>query len=265
MDEDTIKNFEDLATWENELCIFAPERCLIYYSPDPIFLPGRTTAMEPVRQEDYWKCIVRGIEHTIAIRTALQVIQSNTTRELDKVPLLTKKITDGSISIEDEQYILHMADEVSNTFNMLPTLREILIPTSAFRASYAVNKFSYLNNVLHLRDIQEHIERNVDELVIFLNKFTCVQLQAEIQRSELAIGIIGVLIATVALLAAGPSFLQDFHTFFIEGIGWPKWSSFVVFFTFLTVLIMTSSYLLFGLRRRLLKLQKGLKSMEMHP
>jgi len=249
LDDEAVEKLKDLATWENELCVFAPERCLIYYPLERIFLPGQEEPVGPVNYEDYWKCIIRGIEHTVAVRAALQILEWHTTRELDKVPHLTKKITDGDITKEDEQDILHMADEVSNTFNMLPSVRDVLIPTSVFRASFAVNKFSYLNDILRLKDVLQHIERNVDELVIFLNHFTNVRLQDTLQRGEIAIGIIGVLIAVVAFLAAGPSFLQDYNSFFGEPLKGFKLRSVVAFllmgFVLATMLLFVCYYIIY--------------------
>jgi hypothetical protein len=248
LDHERIK-IEDLATWKDELCIFGPEGCLIYYPRDYIFLPGQLTS-GPVRYEDYWKCIVRGIEHTLAIRSALQIIEWHTTRALDEVPRLTKRVIDKKSSAEDEIEIQHMAQEVANTFNMLPILRDVLVATSAFRASYAVSKFDHLNTVLQLKEILTHIQRNVDELVIFLNHFARIrvqqasmelqadmyqlqkevtQLNDQVQEGQSTINRIGVIIALVALLVAGPSFLADFRAFFIEQYGWSEWSIWVFF------------------------------------
>jgi len=229
LDDGALEKLEDLATWKNELCIFAPERSIIYYPPEYIFLPGQENFIGPVKYEEYWKCILRGIEHTISVRAALQILEGHTTRELDKVPHLTKKITDGDISPEDERDIMHMADEIANTFNILPSVRDVLVPTSVFRASFAVNKFLHLNATLHLKDVLMHVERNVDELVIFLNHFTDVRLQAQLQRNEVAISIAGFIIATVAFFVAGPSSLQDFHEFFGTAFKWPKGISFAIF------------------------------------
>ncbi|MEW5985747.1 MAG: hypothetical protein AB1791_03850, partial [Chloroflexota bacterium] len=228
LDEANMEQFKDLATWQEELCIFTPERCLIYYPPEKIFLPGQLTP-EAVHYEDYWKCIVRGIEHTVALRAALQITEGHTTHELDKIPHLTKRVTDGHISKEDEKQILGMAQEVSNTFNMLPILRDVLVPTASFRASYAVNKFAYLNTVLHLKDTEEHIQRNVDELVIFLNHFSGVRLHESSVNLELYVSLVGVALAAVAFLVAGPSFLEDFHSFFVEQYTWSEWTVWIFF------------------------------------
>jgi hypothetical protein len=261
-DENT--RFKDLSTWEDELCVFAPERCLIYYPPENIFLPGQAQA-KPVNYADYWKCIIRGIEHTICVSAALQVIEWHTTRDLDEVPRLTKKVTDGEISDTDVEQILYLAQEISNTFNMLPVLRDVLVTTSSFRASYAVDKFDHLNIVLHLKDIQQHIQRNVDELVIFLNHFssmrmqeTSVQLQKEllslqkeiaelddrVKSSESNLNRIGAIIAVIALLVAGPSFLQDFQSFFVEKYGLHEFTAWLCF----TPIVILAIALIFYIR-----------------
>jgi hypothetical protein len=243
LDKEALRKFEDLATWEDELCVFTPERCLIYYPPEHIFLPGQEGTVGPVKYEAYWKCIVRGIEHTINVRSAFQLLESYTTSILDTVPYLTKKVTDGSITFDDQRYVMHMADEIANTFNILPGLRNVLVPTNAFRASYAVNKFLYLNEVLRLKDVEAHIQRNVDELVIFLNHFANAQLQAELQQGESAINKIGIVVAMISMLVAGPSFLQDFNEFFGKRFGWSTELSFEVF----VIMSLVMGMIIFGI------------------
>lgn len=227
LDDESVR-LEDLATWKEELCIFAPERCLIYFPPKNIFLPGLFSP-DPVHYQDYWKCIVRGIEHTIVVRAALQIVEWYTTRDLNEVPRLTKRVVDGEISDEDAQEIERLAQEVSNTFNMLPGLRDVLIPTSAYRASYAVNKFDRLQDVLYVDRIQEHVQRNVDELVIFLQFFSSMQLQEELNRGEETINQVGVVIALVSLFVAGPSFLADAQIYLVNYHHWPEPAVLILF------------------------------------
>jgi uncharacterized membrane protein len=84
-----------------------------------------------------------------------------------------------------------------------------------------------------------------------------VQLQAELQRGELAIGIIGILITAVAFLAAGPSFLQDFHSFFVEQFGLQEQHSFMAFtlMGLLLGLIITAVSYYFFVRRHYQRLK----------
>ena len=225
---------KDLGSWRDDLCIFAPERALIYFPEKRIFLFGQT-GTEAVDYERYWECIARGIEHTVTIRAAMQIIEYETTKHLDIVPALTKKVVDGVVSGSDKKEISEMSQEVANTFNLLPLLRDVLVPTSSYRASYAIKKFEHLNTVLNIKDIEEHVDHNVDELVTFVQFFASMKLEDELNKVGLVVGF-------VALAIAGPSFLSDYRAFFVETFGWPEWTEWVVFgiiVTLATVLIVS--------------------------
>ena len=227
MDEETVK-LRDLASWKDDLCIFAPERALIYFPEMNIYLSGQT-GTEAVKYEHYWECITRGIEHTVVVRAALQIIEYYTTRDLDEVPSLTQKVVDGMVTEQDKDEISRMAQAVANTFNLLPLLRDVLVPSSSYRASYAVNKFERLNSVLHLKDIEAHVERNVDELVSFVQFFSSMELQDELNKNEATINRIGIVIALIALAVAGPSFLADYNAFAVEIYHMPQWTEWFFF------------------------------------
>ncbi|MBL8108458.1 MAG: hypothetical protein JNJ96_02250 [Anaerolineales bacterium] len=212
IDREAYSNLIDLASWKNDLCIFAPERALIYFPAQKIFIAGRDRT-RVVDYKYYWECICRGIEHTIVIRTALQSIAYSTTGILETVPRLTEKVVDGNISKEDTQDILRMARSFSYSFKTLPFIRDILVPSSSFRASYAVRKFEFLNETLHIQEVKDYVERNVDELVSFVQFFSSMELQQELNQSQAAIDRAGFIITVVALLIAAPSFLVDFVQF----------------------------------------------------
>ena len=227
MDRDSAV-IKDLASWKDDLCIFAPERALIYFPDKRIYLFGQT-GTEAVPYERYWECIVRGIEHTVNIRAAMQIIEYETTKHLDIVPALTKKVVDGSVTDADKAEISQMSQEVANTFNMLPQLRDVLVPTSSYRASYAIKKFQHLNAELNIKDIEEHVDHNVDELVTFVQFFANMKLEDELNRNEDTINRVGIVLGFVALMVAAPSFLSDYREFFIVTYGWPVWTEWAVF------------------------------------
>ncbi len=212
LDEESYKKLVDLASWQNDLCIFAPERALIYFPGQKIFIAGRDRT-RVIDYKYYWECICRGIEHTVVIRTALQSIAYSTTNILENVPRLTERVVDGDISREDTEHILRMAKLFSYSFKTLPYLRDILVPSSSFRASYAVNKFEFLNEVLHIREVKEYVERNVDELVSFVQFFSSMEVQQELNQNQVAIDRAGLVIAVVAFAATAPSFLKDYYDF----------------------------------------------------
>lgn len=219
MDSDRAQ-LPDLASWQDDLCVFAPERALIYFPSKRIYLFGQT-GTEAVPYERYWECIVRGIEHTVTVRAAMQIIEYETTRHLDIVPALTKKVVDGSVTRADKEEISQMSQEVANTFNLLPLLRDVLVPTSSYRAGYAIKKFEHLTAVLNIKEIEGHVNHNVDELVTFVQFFASMKLDDELNR-------VGILLGVVALAVAGPSFLSDYHAFFVQGLGLPAWTEVAV-------------------------------------
>lgn len=219
MDEDSTE-IKDLASWRDDMCIFAPERALIYFPEKRIYLFGQT-GKNTVDYERYWECIARGIEHTVTVRAAMQIIEYETTNHLDGVPALTKKVVDGWVTAAEKAEISQMSQEVANTFNLLPLLRDVLVPTSSFRASYAIKKFEHLNNVLNIRDIEQHVDHNVDELVTFVQFFASMELEDKLNK-------LGLVLGAVALVVAGPSFLADYSAFFIVELGWPAWTEWLV-------------------------------------
>ena len=228
MDEESIE-IKNLSSWQDNLCLFTPERALIYFPAKRVYLAGQTGS-EAVNVERYWECIARGIEHTILVRAALQILEYESTKRLDTIPALTRKVVDGSVTPGDKTAISEMSQEVANTFTLL---RGALTPASSYHASYAIKTFEYLNAVLHMKDIENHVEHNVNELVAFAQFFTGMALEDEINRVGLVIGL-------VALIIAGPSFLNDFHDFFVQTYGWPRWTEWG-FFAIIAALIVTLS------------------------
>jgi len=215
MDSEVKKKIEDLASWKDDLCLFAPERCLIYFPEEKIIIPSRSGTIS-VSYKDYWECIVRGIEHTLSIRAALQSIEYYTTSTLESDPRLIEKVVDGNITKEDKKDIRKMTQAFSYAYKTLPMLRDILVPSSSYRASYAVNKFEYLNKILNMDEIRSHVERNVDELVSFIQFYSSMELQQELNQSQAAIDRAGFIITIFALFIAAPSFLVDFIQFLSE-------------------------------------------------
>lgn len=232
--EPNLQHLHELASWEDELCVFSPERCLIYYPHREVLMSGLGD-LESAPNDAYWRCVLRGIEHTVAARTALQILESRTTNELGAVSQLNKRITDGNIDVNDVQDMRVLAQHVSDNFSMLPPLRDVLVPTSAFRSGDAVRMFGYLNeNIFNLPDALKHIERNIDELTGFLQYFRSIQLQEEIrqdgkreQMEAAQLNRVGAAVAIAALLIAAPSFCWDLFSFTKDLMSDPADSRFI--------------------------------------
>ncbi|MBL7935675.1 MAG: hypothetical protein JNM51_07690 [Bacteroidia bacterium] len=230
MDDEVENTLNDLASWKNDLCMFSPERCLIYFPPENIVIPSRS-GTKSVSYKDYWECIIRGIEHTIVIRTALQSIEYYTTSTLESDPRLTEKVVDKEITEQDKDDIRKLARAFSYSYKTLPILRDVLVPSSSYRASYAINKFEKLNSVLHIREIKEHVERNIDELVSFVQFYSSMELQQELNKSQEAIDNAGFIITIIALFIAIPSFLADFDDIFHNIGDFQIWLALIILIT----------------------------------
>lgn len=80
--EHTKGGLKNESTWTNELCVFGSERCLIFFEPQVIMeTDGRF-----VNYSDYWRTIIRGIEHTVSVRTTLHLYESYTRNRMEAIP-----------------------------------------------------------------------------------------------------------------------------------------------------------------------------------
>ncbi|MFZ5518348.1 MAG: hypothetical protein ACOY90_17060 [Candidatus Zhuqueibacterota bacterium] len=185
---------KNLSAWDDELCLIGPERTLVYcpLSEQSVHLPFRgQKGKQGIRYNDYWKCIIRGIEHIIALRSELQLVEFYTTREMDFISRLTQEFTSKGISRHEKKEMDQLAKRVSNIFNMMPSIRDVLVAPSVFRASYAIEKFDYLIQILSLREIEKHIQKNIEELNFFLshsNNMVIQQNGAHLQRLAIVFG-----------------------------------------------------------------------------
>jgi hypothetical protein len=99
----------DVASWDEELCLFSGESALIYY---PLIGRGLAYVGGPLGLDAhaygaYWAGIMRGIEHLVAFRAEAQQTERRTTGLLGQIPGLTRKVNDGTLSPEDLALIDH--------------------------------------------------------------------------------------------------------------------------------------------------------------
>ena len=186
---------QNLSTWNDELCLIGSERTLLYcpLSEQSMHLPFKgEKGKQGIRYNDYWKCIIRGIEHIIALRSELQLVEYYTTREMDLISNLTQEFTSQGISRQEKKEVDQLAKRVSNIFNMMPSIRDVLVAPSVFRASYAIEKYDHLINILGLREIEKHVQKNIEELNFFLSHYNNLVIQqngSRLQRLAIIFGI----------------------------------------------------------------------------
>jgi hypothetical protein len=197
----------DVASWEQELCLFTGESALVYYP-----LVGRGLAyvggplgLDAHAYNAYWAGIVRGIEHLVAFRAEAQQAERRTTGLLGQVPGLTRKINDGHLSPEDLSLLDHLAAGLSDIFDNLPELRSMAVSTTAFRADFARRKFDALLRELAIHDTLELVNTNIEQLNFFLSYYNDMRLQWQGMRTN----SLGIVLGAIVLFMAVSSFLAD--------------------------------------------------------
>ena len=212
-------DYIDLSTLKNELCIFTAERGFIFFNDKKTLESGNKISNYSM----YWKCIVRAVEYTVALRATLQLLESRTTRLLESVPEIlelsnpeknneetSKSKNSKENSEEAEKRVENLAKDLASVLKILPGLRSIAIPTNAFRSGHSVKKFDYLyNDCFNFEDIFGNIQKNIDELTNFLTFFE----QKQEAKEDKKLSKIALLFTTASILYISVSFMGDFYTF----------------------------------------------------
>jgi hypothetical protein len=198
----------DTATWQDEICLLTPEATFIWHPTiadvEHVVGGGKRPERNGLYQ-DYWLSIARGIEHIIALKNELQLIERKTTKLLEKVPDITRRVTDGTLNKADHQAISDLATGIATLFRSLPQQRDLLVPSSVFRWSAAHRKFHRLMELLGIYAIERHIQTNVEELNAFLAHFNSVQSQYAAQRTSLRFAVVTMLFSLMII----PSCMAD--------------------------------------------------------
>lgn len=197
----------DVASWDEELCLFTGESALIYC---PLLSHGLAYVGGPLRLDAhaysaYWAGIARGIEFVVAYHAEVQQFERRTTDLLRQIPGLTRSVNDGNLSPSDIALIEHLAAGLSDIFDSLPEQRSVAVTANAFRADYVQRKFAVLFDKLDVRATLDLVNTNVEQLDFFLSYYNDMRLQWEGQKTN----SLGVALGAIVLFMAVSSFLAD--------------------------------------------------------
>jgi hypothetical protein len=197
----------DVATWEEELCLFTGESALIY---SPLLGRGMAYVGGPMGLDahaytNYWAGIIRGVEHLVAFRSEVQQAERRTSTLLGRIPALTRAVNDGRLTAHELAEIDHLAAGLSDIFDGLPEQRSMAISAAAFRADYVRRKFEVLMRELDVQPTLDLVNTNVEQLSFFLSYYGDMRLQWEGQRTN----SLGLGLGAVVLFMAISSFLAD--------------------------------------------------------
>lgn len=245
---------KDMSTWADELCFFSAERSLIYFNK------GKGSYPKGIQYENYWDCIIRGIEFSCLIRMALRIIESTSRKMVHHIP-------DRLIDFDDEKFeevkkkIRQLEVELAHFLELVPEIRSASNAVNSFRSERNVKKFDVLQEeCFGFKKILENIQKNIDDLTHFVTFFERQRLQKTIQeennqraldsdksiKEERKLTIIALYFTITSVIYICASFMQDLYTFLsaenfslsaenfgVDGVSSVK---FLIFFTYLLVL-----------------------------
>jgi len=189
--EMTVDLVKNLSTWNDEICSFGAERGFIYYNPN--FIIEEYEDKYPY--DDYWKYILRGIQHTVTTRAALQSLQTQIKKLTDKLPGLISAIDKNDYPTDAQKKNLppknqvstandeDLANSLANILQMMPQINTICIPTVTYKSNFAIEKFKYLNEeCFDFPSILTSLRRDIRDVSTFLEFYKSYQLQIEVEK-----------------------------------------------------------------------------------
>ena len=207
----------DLSSWEGELCLLTGDNALVYFRALEPVERSETSQVErvcggcnrpevrkiqkirfagrSVSYEDYWKCILRGIEYILDLRLLARLLTEETKR-------YTVTIAEQAADGDRRMSMRMLRKRVTVMTRLLSRLRDASVPRSIAPADYAVRKFEHLMEISGLRESISHAASNIDAANALLE-----------HQEEM---LMTVLFATIAVLLSCltiPSMLIDWWSF----------------------------------------------------
>jgi hypothetical protein len=265
---DDVPN-QNQATWNDELCLLNARTAIILPSPawkDREILvssvPGSTLRVKYYR---YWGAIERMIEFLIEIRVLAQLLESTSYDLLgeiaERIHQTQSKLFSGDIVMDERlPELVAMAAYIRHQAALCQSLSH---PQLWSRADFAITKADYLLEQLGVPRILEHIERNINSIVEFVNHIDELYLADLSEQSNDMSTVLSLVLAaasfTLTLLML-PSFWADIWAIRPGSDPKPTWLQWAlgVFGTVFGLILIVLAIYLFALawrqRKRLLTL-----------
>jgi len=171
---DDIPN-QNQATWNDELCLMNSRTAILLPSQkwrDHELLvssvPGSTLR---VNYHRYWGAIERLIEFVVEIRVMAQLLESASYDILvgisEKIHQTQSKLFSGDIIMDE--HLPELVSQAASLRHQAALCESLSHPQLWSRADFAMSKADHLMSQLGLPRILEHIERNINSIVEFVN------------------------------------------------------------------------------------------------
>lgn len=161
---------DNLASWNDELCLFTSRTALILpskkwqpYEMAVSTVPGATLKVKYAR---YWEAVERMIEFVMEVRVLSQLIESDSYRLLERIADTVERIRAdmfrGDIVISGD--LKEQMAQAAHLNRVAALAQSIGHAQYWSRAEYAVEKAEKLFDLLDVPRILKHIERNIDSI-----------------------------------------------------------------------------------------------------
>jgi hypothetical protein len=163
------------ATWIDELCLMNSKTAILWPSRKwhehellVSSVPGSTLQVVYRR---YWDAIERLIEFAVEIRVMAQLIESASYDILveisEKIYQTQSKLFGGDIIMNEE--LPELVARAASLRHQAALCQSLSHPQLWIRADFAMSKADYLLRQLGAPTILQHVERNIDSIVEFVN------------------------------------------------------------------------------------------------
>lgn len=252
----------NLASWNDELCLFTSRTALISPSPKwseyEMAISTVPSATLKVQYRRYWAAIERMIEFVMEVRVLTQLVESESYRLLaqiaDTIEGIRADMFDGDIVIEGA--LKEQMARAAHLRRIAALAQSISHPPFWGRAEYALNKAERLFDLLDVPRILTHIERNIESInnvADHVDELYIADLSEKNNDKATMLSIGFAAVSFIVTLLALPSFWADLADIYND---WPLSITlyYVLFYigTFLGLglVIMAFALVLLALRRR---------------
>lgn len=206
------------ATWQDEVCLMNSKTAIILPSTKWLYhellvssVPGSTLK---VKYHRYWDAIERMIEFVIEIRVMAQLIESASYDILveiaERIHKTQSKLFGGDIKMDEK--LPELVAKAASLRHQAALCQSLSHPQLWSRADFAISKADHLFGQLGMPRILEHVERNIESIVEFVNHIDELYIADLSEKSNESANWLSMLFAAASLtltILILPSFWAD--------------------------------------------------------
>jgi len=224
---------QNQATWIDELCLMNSRTAIILPSPTwrdhEILVSSVPSSTLQVNYHRYWGAIERMIEFVVEIRVMAQLIESASYDVLadlaERIHITQSKLFTGDIIMDEK--LPELASKAASLRRQAALCQSLSHPQLWSRADFAISKADHILGQLGVPRILEHVERNINSIVDFMNHIDELYLADLSEKSNDTTTVLSLVLAaasfTLTLLML-PSFWADIWGILPNGgshpLGW---------------------------------------------